>query len=498
MRGRSGSKLVPRFAVSSLVVFMAIGSLLAVVVSREVRAREEETAKFHAVFVTDSILRYELRPTDVRAPMDVKGNLYQGLLDLVRARILQPPVVRVKIWRQDGTIVFSDEPRLVGKKFEVDDTLTSAFAGTPADEISDLKAAENIFEAGSYSKLFSTYVPLYLGQNTKKPAAVAEVYTDYAGIQARVDRLFKTLSAALLGALAALYIILLPIMRRISRTVSVQNVALGQQTRKLEAALKSERGTVTQLREVNKMKDQFVAVASHELRTPLTSIIGYAKTLRRPAFAEDPAAREEFLEAIERQGDRLFRLVSNLLAASHIEDESSRVSVSSFSFPDIAREVLDGLGARADRVKLKLDDDPRLILSDPQRIHLILANLLDNALKFSPGAKKCELGSLRAADSYSFWVCDRGIGIPADQREQIFDRFYQVDSSITRQYGGVGLGLNLVKETVDSLGGRIEVESEEGKGSTFTVILPLFRGGAAEGNGHGTNQADSQQAFVRI
>jgi signal transduction histidine kinase len=497
MKGRRGSKLVVRFAVSSLVVFMAIGSLLAVVVSREVRAREEEAAQFHAVFVTNSILKYALRPTDVRAPMDVKGDLYKGLLELVRDRILQPPVVRVKVWRQDGTIVFSDEPRLIGMKFEVDETLTSAFAGTPANEISDLKAPENLFEAGSYPKLFSTYVPLYLG-NSKKPAAVAEVYTDYIGIQARVDRLFKTLSLALLGALAALYIILLPIMRRISRTVATQNVALGQQTRKLEAALKSERGTVTQLREVNKMKDQFVAVASHELRTPLTSIIGYAKTLRRPAFADDPAAREEFLEAIERQGDRLFRLVSNLLAASHIEDESSRVSVSSFSFPDIAREVLDDLGPRSERVKVKLDDDPRLILSDPQRIHLVLANLLDNALKFSPGGKKCELGSLREADSYSFWVRDRGIGIPADQREQIFDRFYQVDSSITRQYGGVGLGLNLVKETVDSLGGKIEVESEEGRGSTFTVTLPLFRGGAAQGNGHEPHQSDSEQAFVRI
>jgi signal transduction histidine kinase len=497
MKGRRGSKLVVRFAVSSLVVFMAIGSLLAVVVSREVRAREEDAAQFHAMFVTNSILKYALRPNDVRAPVDAKSELYKDLLELVRDRILQPPVVRVKVWRQDGTIVFSDEPRLIGRKFDVDETLTSAFAGTPANEVSDLKSPENLFEAGNYPKLFSTSVPLYLG-NSKKPAAVAEVYTDYVGIQARVDRLFKTLSLALLGALAALYIILLPIMRRISRTAAIQNVALGQQTRKLEAALKSERGTVTQLREVNKMKDQFVAVASHELRTPLTSIIGYAKTLRRPAFAEDPAAREEFLEAIERQGDRLFRLVSNLLAASHIEDESSRVSVSSFSFPDIAREVLDGLGPRAEKVKLKLDDDPRLILSDPQRIHLVLANLLDNALKFSPGGKKCELGSLREADSYSFWVRDRGIGIPADQREQIFDRFYQVDSSITRQYGGVGLGLNLVKETVDSLGGKIEVESEEGKGSTFTVTLPLFRGGAVQGNGHEPRQSDSEQAFVRI
>ena len=103
---------------------------------------------------------------------------------------------------------------------------------------------------------------------------------------------------------------------------------------------------------------------------------------------------------------------------------------------------------------------------------------MDNALKFSRNGQACALGSRRESESFTFWVKDHGIGIAPEACERIFERFYQVDSSTTRQYGGVGLGLNLVKEVVDSLGGKIQVESEVGKGSTFTVTLPLFRGGA--------------------
>jgi len=485
MKRWSGTGLVTRFAVTSLIAFVAVGGLLAVLVSQQVRARQEEAAKFHAEFVVASILQHALRADDVRAPMDVKSDRYRKLLEIVSDRILQHPVVRVKIWRRDGTIVFSDEPRLVGTKFDEEDTLRVVLAGTTVNEVSDLKADENEFESNQYPKLFATYVPLYLGSNTQKPAAVAEIYEDYAGIQAQVSSLFRTLIFTLLIGLGALYLLLVPIARRVSRTVGGQNVALARQTKKLEAALGSERATVTQLREANKVKDQFVAVASHELRTPLTSIIGYAKTLRRPAFADDPIAREEFLEAIERQGDRLFRLVSNLLAASNLEHEHSRVSVSSFSFAELAKEVVAGLGPRAERTQLELDPDPRLILSDRQRIELVLSNLMDNALKFSRNGQACALGSRRESESFTFWVKDHGIGIAPESCERIFERFYQVDSSTTRQYGGVGLGLNLVKEVVDSLGGKIQVDSEVGNGSTFTVTLPLFRGGAFSDDNRG-------------
>jgi two-component system sensor histidine kinase SenX3 len=113
------------------------------------------------------------------------------------------------------------------------------------------------------------------------------------------------------------------------------------------------------------------------------------------------------------------------------------------------------------------------VATDRQRIELILTNLLDNALKFSAEHTTCELGARVANGSLSFWVRDQGIGIGADQVDRIFERFYQIDSSITRRFGGVGLGLSLVRELVTSLGGTIQVASEPGRGSTFTVTVPL-------------------------
>ncbi|TMK96336.1 MAG: HAMP domain-containing histidine kinase [Actinobacteria bacterium] len=230
---------------------------------------------------------------------------------------------------------------------------------------------------------------------------------------------------------------------------------------------------MAELRDLNELKDGFVAMASHEVRTPLTSIIGYAKTLRRPEFSDDPAAREEFLDAIERQGDRLSRLVENLLASSRIEDERGRLTLVPMSLPDVMREALTTLGPRGRRVVVSLPPNLPIVISDRQRIELIMTNLLDNALKFSSAGTSCEVTAWRDGESVAVSVRDRGIGIAQEHLDRIFDRFYQVDSSVTRGYGGVGLGLSLVKELTSILGGTVEVTSLPKEGSTFIVKIPI-------------------------
>jgi signal transduction histidine kinase len=466
-------RLVSRFALSSLVAFVAVGAVLAVAVSRELRQRYEELANFHAAFVVNSILRYELRPEDLDAPLPVDGARYKEILRFVHARILDPPVVRIKVLREDGTILFSDEPRLVGMSLERDEDVKEAFAGELLSEISDLTEEENIYERSLAAKLFESYVPLYIGSGGKESAdAVVELYQDYAGIQDQIDRLFTTIAISLLIGLSALYVLLLPISRRVARRLSDQNRQLEEQAEQLQEAIDKEQHTVSELRELNRLKDEFVAVASHEVRTPLTSIIGYAKTLQRPEFSDDAAAREEFLQAIERQGGRLSRLVENLLTTSQMEYDQTRLSLSTVSFASVVRDVLAGLGPKAERVRLDLPAQLPLMSTDRQRLELVVMNLLDNALKFSPDRTRCELGARQQDGSVVFWVRDWGIGIPADQVERIFERFYQVDSTITRRFGGVGLGLSLVKELSASLGGTVVVTSEVGGGSTFTVTLP--------------------------
>jgi signal transduction histidine kinase len=476
MGRRHGPRLATRFAISSLIAFAAVGLALSVVVSHQLRDRQEAAATYHATFVADSILRYIVRPSDVSAPLDTQGDRYRELLRLIRHRVLLPPVVRVKIWSPDGTVVFSDEPRLVGRVFRDEVTeLSEVLHGEISAEVTDLADDENVFERGRFSKLYSTYVPLSLGQRGpgSRPVAVAELYTDYAGIASEVAKLFRTLLITLLAGLSALYALMLPISRRVARTVSSQNRQLEAQAEQLKDLLAKEQRTVADLRELNRLKDEFVAVASHEVRTPLTAIVGYAKTLRRAEVDVDRETREEFLEGIERQADRLSRLVENLLATSRIEDERHRLSSGPVSFLEVCADVVGALETQGDRIQLDLPPSLPTLFTDQQRLELIVSNLVDNALKFSPNGAPCELGARQEGESLVFWVSDRGMGIPPGELDAIFERFHQVDSSRTRQFGGVGLGLSLVRDLVHTLGGTIDVTSRPGRGSRFTVRLPL-------------------------
>jgi signal transduction histidine kinase len=251
-----------------------------------------------------------------------------------------------------------------------------------------------------------------------------------------------------------------------------QNELLGEQAERLERLLQKEHATVDELLELNRMKGEFVAVVSHELRTPVTALIGYAKTLRQTEFAEDPAMRSEFLERMERQGERLLRLVENLLTTAKLESEELAISLGRVLFEDLCREVVEGLASESSRIKVNVPNDLPVLQTDRQLLGRIISNLLDNALKYSPDGTPCELGARPEGTGVAFWVRDEGIGIDPDELTRIFDRFYQVDSSTTRKFRGAGLGLSMVRDLVAHLGGRIEVESTPGAGSLFTVHLP--------------------------
>lgn len=261
--------------------------------------------------------------------------------------------------------------------------------------------------------------------------------------------------------------------RALTDRLAEQNEILADQAKRLEELLEKEHHTVDELRELNRMKGEFVAVVSHELRTPVTALLGYAKTLRQPEFAEDEKMRTEFLERMERQSDRLLRLVENLLTASNLEGNQLPVSIGRVLFEDLVREVVEGLANEASRVHVNVTDDLPVLTTDRQVLSRVLQNLVDNALKYSPDGSPCELEARTDGDHLVFWVRDYGIGISPGELPRIFDRFYQVDSSSTRTFRGAGLGLSLVKDLLDHLGGTIEVESTPGEGSRFIVRLPV-------------------------
>jgi two-component system phosphate regulon sensor histidine kinase PhoR len=191
-------------------------------------------------------------------------------------------------------------------------------------------------------------------------------------------------------------------------------------------------------------------------------------------MADDPVAVEA-LSAIERQSNRLFRLIANVLRESNVEHDDTGNAVFMFPFGDLVDEVVADFHDIAKRIRSDISGELSLVTVDRRRTHDVLVNLVDNALKYSSAPSPVTIGANSDGSSLTFWVSDAGIGIESGDLPRVFDRFYQVDQSATRSYGGVGLGLHIVSELVEGMGGRIEVQSTPGTGSTFTVTLPFAR-----------------------
>ena len=464
-RGRRGPALILRFGVGSLIAFVLVGLGMGAVLVRDARIQAEERGTFHAEFVATAVLAPALDGIDLTRP--VGGDDLERLDAFVRSRVLaNDRDVRIKIWSFDGTIVYSDERSLIGKRFpdEVEEFREILEHG-PESGVSDLEEAENVAERTLADKLFYTYVPQRLRPGGEV-VAVSELYQDYAILQGDIDQLLGLLVATLSIGLLLLWAAILPLAGRTSRDLRIKNERLNE-------LLEREQRTVAELIEVNRRKDDFVAAASHELRTPLTSIVGYLSTLRQDDVVANERTRNEFIDSAEAQAKRLHRLITNLLAAAQLSEGGRAIVLERVDVEQAVHELVDGLPGAAARIRFAIDPAAARVVTDRGRLVEILANLIDNALKYSPDGSEVEIGATVTADAWRCWVADRGVGIDPADREAIFERFHQLDQSSTRRFGGVGLGLHLVRGMVQDLDGRIEVDGAPGEGTTFTVTLPL-------------------------
>lgn len=229
--------------------------------------------------------------------------------------------------------------------------------------------------------------------------------------------------------------------------------------------------------ESNKLKGQFIANVSHELRTPLTSIIGFAELLREAALSKDERMLR-YSENIMSSGRMLLGLINDLLDIAKIEAGKLELHVSRVDLRELAANLVDFMRPLANKKRLslrtELADDLPTIKTDSGRLQQVLYNLLSNAVKFTSDGDRVVLSMAPSDDSHvAITVRDSGIGIDEDELPHVFEKFHQLDASVTREHGGSGLGLAISKELVAILGGAIRVSSEIGKGSEFTVVLPL-------------------------
>jgi signal transduction histidine kinase/HAMP domain-containing protein len=231
-----------------------------------------------------------------------------------------------------------------------------------------------------------------------------------------------------------------------------------------------------QLEEASRHKSEFLASMSHELRTPLNAILGFNEMILGQVYGAVPADLQEPLTDIQNSGKHLLRLINNVLDLSKIEAGRMELALADYSVQDVVENVRASLRSLADEKGLefvaRVPDDIPLAHGDGGRIAQSLMNLAGNALKFTRQGR-VEIAVERQGDVLVFRVVDTGIGIAADKIESLFSDFQQGDASITREFGGTGLGLSITKKFVELHGGRIWVESQPGRGSTFFIAMPL-------------------------
>lgn len=231
---------------------------------------------------------------------------------------------------------------------------------------------------------------------------------------------------------------------------------------------------ITEKVRLENMRSDFVANVSHELKTPLTSISGFVETLKLNEDI-DPQTRNRFLGIIESESNRLKRLIEDILLLSFIENKENSL-VDSVNIYEVFIEIYDMTSyiAKSKNIKLtyEFSDKSIKVCSNRDYIKQVFLNLIDNAIKYTPENKEVHVNVSLSKGNICISVKDTGVGIPEEDIERIFERFYRVDKARSRDVGGTGLGLAIIKHIVKSLGGNISVKSELGKGSEFIVIIP--------------------------
>lgn len=227
------------------------------------------------------------------------------------------------------------------------------------------------------------------------------------------------------------------------------------------------------LREFDRLKDEFIAIVSHELRTPLTSVYGAAVTLREHQL--DDERRGALLEIISTESARLARLLDDVLWVSRLDSGRADTFITSVHPGTVASDVVDATRTHLPpALVLELEQPPATaaVAADPDKLRQVLVNLIENAVKYSDEGRI--LVRLEPDDGWMrFSVTDEGLGIPHEEHDRIFEKFHRLDPNMTHGVGGTGLGLYISRELVERMDGRIWVDSEPGRGTTFTFELPL-------------------------
>ena len=468
---RGGTALIRQFAILSLAIIGLITVALCAVISYYLRADLlEREWTVTADFIRTQALQH-LAPSDFAAPGSPAAQ--ERFREFFERTVMMPQVVRVKIYDANMTVVWSDEPRLIGERFEDNAQLVGAIAGRTTVNMDTGGKKESSVARQDTRRLVEVYVPIVF-QESPRVAGVVETYKDTAQVFAKIRSGQLTVIGTALGGGALLYLSLFWIVLRASRRIDAQHDALERQSRDVAAANEELRTVQAQLIEAERMAaiGEVVASVAHGIRNPLANIRASAQVALLDCRDADPAAvGPRSLADIVAEVDRLAARLRDLLQFVRPAERRSRPT----DLNTVIRGALGLLSGRIAESGIRVEDGlaPALpvISGDPMVLEQVFLNILGNAVDAMPrgGTLTVTSGteSNNGAPMVFAEVGDTGCGIPPEKHDKIFDLFY------TSKAQGTGLGLAVAKKFAAAHGGTISLRSKPGEGTTFRVTLPL-------------------------
>ena len=447
------TRLHLRFALATAAVIATAGGALLWYVQRQEVRQAERTVASRAKYAEESILRNELRPSDLRRP--VTGSRLKTLDVLFEQHVLVDGGLRVKLYRRpDGVVTYSNAHSLIGQPNDDPDEFRRVLGGATVRDVAQLNHEGG---PGKDVKALEVYVPLQL-RGAARPAGVFELYQSYAPVASTVRSFLLPFASLLFLALIGLWVTLFPLVQRMVRATERDRAARRTAERALEE-------TSEQLRQAQKMDaiGRLAGGVAHDFNNLLLAINGYAEFL---SSSLTDTEQKRYADEIRAAGDRAAELTHQLLAFSRRQVLQTRVVNLNDCVRDIEsmlRRLLGGV-----TVVLDLDQGLHTVEADPSQIGQVLLNLVVNARDSMSGRGTLTISTRNDGADVVLEVSDDGAGMNDETRGRIFEPFFT-----TKPVGsGTGLGLSTVYGIVTQSGGSIDVRSEPGRGATFTVRLP--------------------------
>ena len=440
---------------------IALGAVLARELNVDVQQRYLDSAKTSATLIAQVGVQPLLTPEELRtgfSPADI-AQIDQRL----QGATVNQDVRRLKIWNQSGTVVYSDNHGLIGRKFNIEDDLQEALEGHSSADISDGRAAENQGD-DLQGPLVEVYVPL-LFKGDATPSGAFELYLPYAPVQAAIDNELRNLYVILALGLTLFYASMFP----------VAVIADRWRRRLKQEAENTALANLAVLERLNKLKSEFLMRISHQFRTALVGIEGFSELIRDSEDLDLDKVRT-FAGDIYNDAERLDQAFTDMLELDSMETGASVLKLSRVDVNEVISAVVDAIRKDSPRARLVFARDAQnaTVTADKEKVAQVVRVMIGNAIKYSPPGSTVTIATRESRDELVVSVADHGPGMPADFDNGLFVGYTPHNGQGGNgAHPGTGLGLPIARQIVEMHGGRIWFDSATGEGTTFHFTLPL-------------------------